>query len=394
MPVATHIAPRENPQKAPLSLLGLPGDGIGPEVLGAALPIFDAMRIPIKLDIGKIGWSCWQAAGDPVPQDTWEKISHADVVLLSAITSKSRREAEDDLPPHLRQRAIEYVSPVIQLRQRLDLYANVRPIYDLSGRDKFRAVVIRENTEGLYSGLDYWPAPAPIVDLLAEATRAKPLGREHSGHISASVRIQTRHGLSRIFLFAFEFARQNGYRKVTLADKPNVLRHSGAFARECFEEAAEKFPEIIADVQNVDAVALWLVMRPERFGVIVAENMFGDILSDLAAGVMGGLGFAPSENIGTTGAYYEPVHGSAPHLAGQNRANPSAMFLTIALALKKHGYGLEAAAIQRAVSACYQAAKVTYDAGGSLSTAEAASEIISRAAHDAETTRCGHLPGN
>ncbi len=361
-------------------VLVLPGDGIGQEVCRAALPVFGALGLPIDLAFGEIGWECWKRDGDPVPPATWDGIARADAVLLGAITSKGKAAAEADLAPALRGRGIRYVSPVIQLRQRLDLTANVRPVRDLTGGDRaFRCCVIRENTEGLYAGFDYAGIPEPLRPLLRHPN-LDVYGPEQA---SCSIRLQTRHGLERLFRYAFAYAERHGYGQVTLADKPNVLRDSGQFAKDIFDRIAAEHPGIASDIQNVDAVALWLVRRPQRFGVIVAENMFGDILSDLAAGVMGGLGLAPSANIGPDKAYFEPVHGSAPAMAGQGKANPAAMFLTIALLLDHIGFGDAAARIDRAVATVIRAGTtLTYDLGGTAGT-DAMAEAILRALPDA-----------
>ncbi|WP_248797777.1 isocitrate/isopropylmalate dehydrogenase family protein [Pseudomonas sp. MWU13-2105] len=357
----------------------LPGDGVGVEVVNALLPIFDALRLPIELDFGQIGWECWRQSGDPVPAQTWAKIAAADATLLGAITSKGLHEAEAELPAALRNTGRVYVSPVIQLRQRLSLYANVRPVTDVLGDDRFRFTVIRENTEGLYAGLDFASIPAEFEPLLkAKELAGAPWTRSGAEDATMTVRLQTRAGLTRLFKFAFEYARQHDYQRVTLADKPNVLRYSGAFAREILESVAAQYPDIAWNVDNVDAVALWMIRRPERFGVVVAENMFGDILSDLGAGVMGGLGFAPSANIGDAGAYFEPVHGSAPAHVGQDKANPSAMFLSLALLLEHLGYGAEALAIERAVTQVVRYDCQTYDSGGQATTGQCAAAIIER----------------
>ncbi|EPN13437.1 3-isopropylmalate dehydrogenase, partial [Pseudomonas syringae pv. actinidiae ICMP 19070] len=270
-----------------------------------------------------------------------------------------------------------YVSPVIQLRQNLDLYANVRPVTDMTGDNRFRFVVIRENTEGLYAGLDFGHIPDALVPLL-EAREALGAAWQRTGQEDATVtlRLQTRSGLTRIFEYAFDYARNNNFSRVTFVDKPMVLRHSSAFARLIFEEIAQRYPDITGAIENVDAVALWMVQRPERFGVIVAENMFGDILSDLGAGVMGGLGFAPSGNFGNSGAYFEPVHGSAPAHAGLNKANPSAMFLAIAMMLKHLGYPAQSDCITRAVSQVSRSAVRTYDMGGSHTTRQVGEAIV------------------
>ncbi|PHM44975.1 3-isopropylmalate dehydrogenase [Xenorhabdus mauleonii] len=355
-------------------ILVLPGDGIGQEVCEAALPVFKALDLPVTLTIGDIGWTCWEKEGNPVPESTWEQISSVDAVLLGAITSKGKEAALQALPLHLREKAGNYISPVIQLRQRLSLYANIRPIRYIEGERKpFRCCVIRENTEGLYAGFDFKGISSTVADWLTHPNIDK-YGPEEAAW---SVRLQTRFGLERLFTTAFEYAKKNNYTRVTFADKPNVMRESGHFAKVIFDTVAARYPAINADIHNVDAVALWLVKKPHEFGVIVAENMFGDILSDLAAGVMGGLGLAPSANIGGDIAYFEPVHGSAPNMAGKNKANPAAMFYTIALLLEYLGFIDEAMRINYAVDNVIRTGKtVTYDLGGEATTQQMAQAII------------------
>lgn len=286
-------------------ILVLPGDGIGHDVCKAALPIFDQLQLPVTLHFGDIGWECWRRGGDPVPEATWHLIEQSDAVLLGAITSKGKREAEQELISELQGKGLQYVSPVIQLRQRLELFANVRPVRHITGVGKpFRCVVIRENTEGLYAGMDRKGIPESMRDWV----RHPNIDRSGLDEAAISVRLQTRFGLERLFNYAFDYARKHGLDRVTFADKPNVLRDSGQFCADIFYAVAANYSEIRADIQNVDAVALWLVRRPESFGVLVAENMYADILSDLAAGVMGGLGVAPSANVGNRVCYFEPVH--------------------------------------------------------------------------------------
>lgn len=355
-------------------VLVLPGDGIGREVCDAAIPVLEALQLPIDLEYGDIGWECWTREGDPVPQATWDSIDKVDAILLGAITSKAKKQAERELPAALQGKDHKYVSPVIQLRQRLGLYANVRPSFYIAGNGKpYRMSVIRENTEGLYAGFDYRGVPDAFRPLI----RHPNLDKYGYDAASCTLRLQTRHGLQRLFEFAFAHARERGFDKVTFADKPNVMRESGDFAQEIFYDIAARFPGIEADIQNVDAVALWLVTRPEKFGVIVAENMFGDILSDLAGGVMGGLGLAPSANYGERVAYFEPVHGSAPGMVGKNKANPAAMFLSIAMMLDYLGFSEAATRIERAVRDTVAASPVlTYDLGGNASTTAFASQVI------------------
>ncbi|MEV6028692.1 isocitrate/isopropylmalate family dehydrogenase [Streptomyces sp. NPDC052036] len=353
----------------------LPGDGIGPEVLDAALPVIEALGLPVDLEFGDIGWECWRTEGTPVPDRTWDLIGRSDAVLLGATTTKPRREALAELAPELRGQAPQYVSPIIQLRQRLDLFANLRPVENyLGGGTPYRFCVVRENTEGLYAGLDWDHVPDGMWPLVADHPNACRSGRPGS---TASIRLQTAHGLDRILRFAFDTARDHGYGRVTLADKPNVLRQSSAYVLGRLEAIAADYPEIPFEVLNVDAVALWMARRPEQFGVIVAENMFGDILSDLGGGVMGGLGLAPSANIGEHGNYFEPVHGSAPSMAGRGRANPAAAFLTIGLMLEHLGFADEAGSIQDAVRhVTRRRDRVTYDLGGTATTGEAAQAVI------------------
>lgn len=361
----------------PKKICVLPGDGVGIEVTEAVVPLFEALELPVTLSFGQIGWECWRAEGAPVPQATWRLIQDSDATLLGAITSKPQREAQTELPSHLRHSELPYVSPVIQLRQRLSLYANVRPITDVIGNERFRFTVIRENTEGLYAGLDYASVPPEIEPLLLAKEREGASWQRSDRHDAAvSLRLQTRLGVKRLLRFACDHARAHGFNQVTLADKPNVLRNSSAFVRDILEEVATDYPDLQLNIENVDAVALWMVRRPERFGVIVAENMFGDILSDLGAGVMGGLGLAPSANIGEHGAYFEPVHGSAPAYAGLNKANPSAMFLSAALMLDYLDFTEAASRVRNAVRQVAQSEVRTYDLGGSCSTTEVARRII------------------
>lgn len=357
-------------------VLVLPGDGVGAEVCHAALPVFNLLNLPVTLEIGQIGWECWRNGAEPIPAETWQKITDADAVLLGAITSKGKQDAEKELLPELQGKNHQYISPLIQMRQKLELFANIRPVYSLKAEQRpFRCVVLRENTEGLYCGLDRRGIPDEYRDWVKHAN----IDRSGHGDVAMSVRIVTRFGLERIIRYAFEYATKNNYSSVTWADKPNVLRESGQLSSDIFWEIAAEYPAIRAEIHNADAVALWLVQRPERFGVIVAENMYGDILSDLAAGVMGGLGFAPSANIGAGTPYFEPVHGSAPRMANRGKANPSAMFLTIGLMLEHLGFAREARRINQAVASVINSGEaLTYDLGGTATTLEMADKILER----------------
>jgi isocitrate/isopropylmalate dehydrogenase len=351
----------------------LPGDGIGPEVVEAALPAVEAAGLAWELEFGEIGWECWRRGGDPVPEATWKLLARCDSALLGAITSRPAREAEEELPAGLRGSGVAYVSPVIQLRRRLDLYANVRPVTG-SG---FQFTVIRENTEGLYAGFDQFPVDDALWALLREHPNAARSGQSGT---AASIRLQTAFGAERVLRYAFEHAAVVGADVVTVVDKPNVLRASGSLMREAADAVAAGFPGIACETLNADAVAMLMVTNPERFQVMVAENMFGDILSDLGAGLMGGLGVAPSGNIGAGGSFFEPVHGSAPDIAGTAVANPMAALLSIALLAEHVGATSEAAAIKAAVSAVAQGDPRwrTPDLAGTATTAESARAIIER----------------
>jgi len=357
-----------------ITIAVLPGDGIGVEVTLAAISVFKLLNIPVKLNFGDIGWSFWKSEGTAIPERTWNLIAMSDTILLGAVTSKPEREAKAELAPEFQQCNLNYVSPIIQLRQELDLFANVRPCFTIqSAASDFNCCVIRENTEGLYAGFDYHPVPEEIQELLAKNPRWQSMA---ANDMSCALRLQTKTGLSRLFNFAFDYATKHKMTRVTFADKPNVLRKSGNFARELFELVASRYPQIHADILNVDAVALRLIRRAGEFGVIVAENMFGDILSDVGAGIMGGLGFAPSANIGRRGCYFEPVHGSAPNVKS-NAANPSAMFLTISMLLDHFGYHKEAKKIIASVAAVVADHRfVTYDLGGSATTKDMSDAII------------------
>ncbi|MGA5352620.1 isocitrate/isopropylmalate family dehydrogenase [Streptomyces thermodiastaticus] len=354
------------------SVAVLPGDGIGPEVVSAALDVVDQLGLPLDFRFGEIGWECWRQEGDPVPQRTWKLLAETDTCLLGAVTSKPLREAEAELAPSLRGTGLTYVSPVVQLRQRLGLYANIRPVTDLKD-GRFDFTVIRENTEGLYAGIDVHGLQGALWDAVRHHPNAQASGPDAT---SVTLRLQTRFGIDRLLRFGFAYAEKHGHHRLTLVDKPMVLRHSGNHLRERLELIARDHPDIETEILNVDAVALWMVRRPERFGVLVAENMFGDILSDLGAGVMGGLGLAPSGNIGDRGSYFEPVHGSAPGMAGQDKANPMAMLLTVAQMLDHLGLAVPGEDLRSAVRTVVRArTAVTYDLGGTAGTRQAARAV-------------------
>ncbi|MBZ5978763.1 MAG: isocitrate/isopropylmalate family dehydrogenase [Leuconostoc gelidum] len=340
----------------------LPGDGIGMDVMNVCLPILKELPIEVETKIGDIGWKFWASEGNSVPDRTWKLIEDSDAVLVGAVTGDPR-----------------FVSPVIQLRQKLDLFANVRPIQGIKKGDDFDLYVIRENTEGLYAGYDFYPTPKGLIDFMASDDSGKPK-KIKSTNTAVTIRLITLSGIERLLYFGFEWARVHGKDDVVIADKPNVFRNSSQLLYESVKKIGLCYPEINWHIENVDAVAMWMVKSPEKFQVIIAENQFGDILSDVGAAVMGGLGLAVSGNFGNDGIkYFEPVHGSAPKHAGKDEVNPAAMFLTIAMMLDTYGYSSEANVIKTAVKFVVQdKTSSTYDLGGYNGTKKMATTIIER----------------
>lgn len=368
-----------------LNLAVLAGDGIGKDVMEAVLPVFDKLNININLNFGDIGWEQWKNEGNPIPERTWEIIDKSDAILLGATTSKPKEKAILELNYNLKNHKLNYISPIIQLRQRLKLFANVRPVFSIPNNpcqisDNMNMVIIRENTEGLYAGLDFNPIPEDLKNFINKHKLSQsPWDLNNSEDGAVALRLITSKGIERIIRFAFEWAADNNFSRVTWVDKPNVLRSSGQFAINILNNIAKDYPNIDYEVLNVDATAMWMVRNPEHFGVIVSENQFGDILSDLGAGLMGGLGLAPSANLGYSKSYFEPVHGSAPKHAGKDIVNPSAMFLTTALMLKQNGYEEEGKIIEKSVKDVITEGKfLTYDLNGTYSTTSVAKEIIRR----------------
>jgi len=323
----------------------IPGDGIGPEVTMAARRVLDAAA-----GAGTIDWHVHEAGGEvigrygkPLPDETLAAIRRTGVVLKGPITT----------PVGSGFRSVN-----VELRKRLDLYANFRPAKSFVGvpsrYSDVDLMVIRENTEGLYSGLEHMVIPGVIE----------------------SLRVITEHGSERILRFAFETARLHGRKKVTAVHKANILKLSDGLFLEVARRVARDYPEIAYDEAIVDATAMRLVMNPHQFDVLVMENLFGDILSDLTSGLVGGLGLTASANIGDNHAMFEAVHGSAPDIAGRNLANPSA--ITLAGALMLHHLGLAEAGdrVQAAVEKVLAKGEVrTLDLGGNASTVEFADAI-------------------
>ncbi|MGC9399750.1 MAG: isocitrate/isopropylmalate dehydrogenase family protein [Anaerolineae bacterium] len=363
----------------------MPGDGIGKDVMDAAEIVLEKLALDAEYVPADIGWEFWCTEGDPLPERTIETLKTCDCALFAAITSKPKEEAEAELCPELQGKNLVYRSPIVRLRQIFDLYVNLRPCRAFEGnplnyRDDIDLVVFRENTQGLYAGVEFHPLPDGVRSALeAHSPRMSAFDNVPSDEIALSCRIFTREGCRRIVRKAFEYAREHGYPTVTLVEKPNVIREtSGMMVREARKIAAE-YPEIDLWETNVDAMAMWLVKNPEDYGVLVASNMFGDIISDLAAQLVGGLGFASSGNIGDDFAVFEPTHGSAPKYAGQYKVNPTAMLLATRLMLEWLGEAEKAAALQQAIAEVIAEGEVrTYDLGGDNTTLEIAEAVAAK----------------
>jgi len=363
----------------------MPGDGIGVDVMDAARIVLDAMELDAAYVPADIGWEFWRTEGDALPQRTVDTLRHCDCALFAAITSKPKEEAEGDLVPGLQGKGLVYRSPIVRLRQLFDLYVNLRPCKAFKGnplnfRDDLDLVVFRENTQGLYAGVEFHPLPQSVRSALEEASpRMAAFQDVDSADIALSMRIFTREGCRRIVRQAFEYARTHRYATVTLVEKPNVIREtSGLMVREARKIAGE-YPEIELWETNVDAMAMWLVKNPQDYGVIVSSNMFGDIVSDLCAQLVGGLGFAASGNIGDKFAVFEPTHGSAPKYAGQYVVNPTAMLLAVKLMLDWLDEQDMATRLEQAIATVIADGQVrTYDLGGSDGTLDVARAVAAQ----------------
>ncbi len=345
-------------------LLLLPGDGIGCSVMAATLPLFKLLLPDTILIEGDIGTQFWQDEKMSIPGRTWKLINEADAILLGATTNVTTSDDSN------------YIPPTAELRHGLDLYVNARPFFNIKpGSKEFNFCIIRENSEGLYAGLDYSPLSESVLNLVQKKPQWRALQAKDA---SAKICLQTKAGLERIFHYAFAYAEKHSKTKVTFADKSNVMSGSDNFAKNCFENIASQYSDVECEILNVNHVAMNIVKSPESFEVIVAQDMFGDILSNVATGVMGGLGLTPSAHIGENKAYFEPAHGSAPEME-LYRPNPSAMFLSIAMMFEHYGYDEYATWIKQSVIEVISDNKVvTFDLEGQASCIQMAAFIISK----------------
>jgi isocitrate/isopropylmalate dehydrogenase len=354
----------------------LPGDGIGQEVCDAARVVLDAAGFEAEYVHGDIGWEFWRSEGEALPERTIELMGSTACAFFGAITSKPGAEAQRELAPELQAKGLSYRSPIVRMRQLLDLYICLRPCKAFPGnplnfRDDIDLVVFRENTEGMYIGVEFPRAPESFYQEKA----MERIPRD----AAVSIRSITRHSSLRIVRAAFDYAVKHHRRRVTAVHKANVLRATCGLFLEAAQEVAAAYPQIQFDTANVDAMGMWLLKNPTNYDVIVTTNLFGDILSDLCAQLVGGMGFGFSGNLGDRYAVFEPTHGSAPKYAGLNKVNPLATILAAEMMVEWLGEAATAARIEAAVREVVRAGAVrTYDMGGSATTSQMA-EAVARA---------------
>ena len=322
----------------------IPGDGIGPEVTGATISVLRATGFEAEWETFVVGAEALSRFGDPLPQDLIDSIKRNKIALKGPVATPI---------------GTGFVSSNVRLRKALDLYANLRPIKSLKGvpsrYEDVDLVVVRENTEDLYSGLEHEVVPGVVE----------------------SLKIITDKASRRIAKFAFEYARLEGRKKVTAVHKANIMKLSDGLFLRCFREVAEDYPEIKADDLIVDNTSMQLVLNPTQFDILLLENLYGDIVSDLCAGLIGGLGVAPGANIGEHIAVFEAVHGAAPTIAGRGIANPTALLLSAVLMLKHLNERERATRVQSALEKVLAEGKVlTRDLGGKATTLEFTDAII------------------
>ena len=322
------------------------GDGIGPEVADAVLLILEAAGAPLRFEEVVVGVEAERLEGDLLPPRALESIRRNTVALKGPVMTPVGKG---------------FTSINVRLRKTLDLYANLRPVKNLPGiASRFQdvdLVVVRENTEDLYSGLEHTVVPGVVE----------------------SLKIITEYASTRIARFALEYARRHGRKRVTAIHKANIMKLSDGLFLDCFRRVALDYPDIVADDRIVDAACMRLVMTPEAFDVMLLENLYGDIVSDLAAGLVGGLGLVPGANIGPVIAVFEAVHGSAPDIAGTNRANPTALLMSAILMLRHMDLPDHADRVEAALHATFAAGIRTPDIGGKTGTKEFARAVGERA---------------
>ena len=361
------------------TIVNMPGDGIGKQVLPEARRVLDAVGFQAEYIDADIGWDCWTNEGNALPQRTIDLLAKHKLGLFGAITSKPKKEAAAELKPELRDKGFSYFSPIVTMRQHFNLDVCLRPCIGFPGNPlnfirhkagggfeepRVRTVVFRQNTEGLYAGVEWTKPPDQVRAALATHAKFKPFANVPPEDMALSVRIITRPAARRIVEAAFQYARKHGYKSVTLCEKPNVLRETSGMMEDEAKRVQKEYPEIALWSTNIDAQLMWLTKNPEDYGVVVASNLFGDVISDAFAGLVGGLGFAASGNIGRDVAVFEPTHGSAPKYAELDPpiVNPIGMILAAAMLLDYIGETEMNLLVRNAVAAVVREGKVrTYD---------------------------------
>ena len=362
----------------------LAGDGVGNDVMDAAKIVLDIINLDAEYIPGDIGWKFWKTEGDPLPARTIKLLKETDCGLFGAITSKPNDEAQKELAPELKNKGFVYSSPIVRLRQTFNLHTNLRPCRAFAGnplnyRDDIDLVVFRENTEGLYAGVEFHPVPDEIFNALMSHKRMKKFENVPLDDMAISTRIFTRGACQNIVRQAFEYAKEHNRKSVTLVEKPNVIRETSGMMVQEARKIARNYPDIELWETNVDAMCMWLVKNPQLYDVLVASNMFGDIISDLSAQLVGGLGFGASGNIGDDFAVFEPTHGSAPKYAGMYKVNPTAMLMSVKLMLDWLGEKKDAKKLEQAIADVIKEGKVrTYDLGGDNTSLEVAEEVAKK----------------
>jgi len=333
----------------------IPGDGIGPEIVEATVRILEASGVSFDWETHIAGAQALEQVGKTLPDALIESIRRNKVALKGPLTTPVA--GKEATPADGKN----FTSVNVGLRKALDLYANVRPIKALPNipcqYGDLDLVIVRENTEDLYAGLEQTVVPGVVV----------------------SLKVITEKASTRISKYAFDFAKAQGRKKVTAVHKANIMKLTDGLFLECFYNMARDYPEITADDKIIDNCCMQLVMNPGQFDVLVMENLYGDIVSDLCAGLIGGLGLAPGANIGETGAVFEAVHGSAPDIAGQDLANPTALLMSAILMLRHIGEVDAADRVQKAMLDVYAEGRIrTRDLGGTAKTDEFANAIIEK----------------
>jgi isocitrate dehydrogenase (NAD+) len=363
----------------PVTIVAMPGDGIGRVVLEASQRVLDAAGFKARYIPADIGWEFWVNEGDALPQRTIDLLSEHKLGLFGAITSKPKDQAAGELSPALRDKGLVYTSPIVKLRQVFNLDVSIRPCRSFPGNPlnfvrrnaaggidepPVDVVIFRQNTEGLYGGVEWTDPPAAVRAALETHPRMGRFKEVAGADLAVSTRIFTRPACRRILRAAFDYAQRFGYRSVTVCEKPNVIRETSGMMLAEARSIAQEYPGIALWDTNIDAQMMWMTKNPEDYGVIVAGNMFGDIVSDGFAGLVGGLGFACSANIGERVAVFEPTHGSAPKYAELDPpiVNPIAMILSACMLLDHIDQRAMADRVRQAVAGVVAAGEVrTYD---------------------------------